>query len=73
MTRVGRILSYIVVWAFIITIVILPFFEKGVVFPAKISGKEIGKAIGENVRNWLTFYAEVIESFTRSFLKNKDP
>jgi hypothetical protein len=73
MARVGRILSYVGVWAFIITILILPFFEKGVAIPDKISGQEIGKAIGENLRNWLTFYAELIESFARSFLKDKDP
>ena len=71
--RIGEILGRIVVFLFILAIIVVPFFEKGVVVPKEISGKEIGRAFGQNIRNFLTFYAEAIEGFARSFLEDKDP
>lgn len=49
---------WIAIIAILVVLVILPFADKGLVVPDKWEGVTIGRALGENANNWLTFWFE---------------
>ena len=53
----------------IFLILIFPFISKGFVVPKNPSGSELGKAIGENIINWILFWMELVEGIVRTFQK----